>query len=134
MFGTDASLFVDLFLATLLATLPAMLVAIGLVRRGKVKAHARVMTGCFVLFLVSVIAFEADVQFGGKRISPPTWLLLVHLCFAGPCLVLWIRQMVLAKTALANPAPHRRRGKQLIAVLCAAVATGVWLYAETFIL
>ena len=47
MFGTRASLLVDLFLLVLVVCLASMLVGVGLVRRGRVKAHAAVMIETF---------------------------------------------------------------------------------------
>ena len=132
MFGTDASFLVDLFLAVQVLLLPTVVYAVRLVRAGNVRAHARVMTTCFVLFLLSVIAFEIDVQFIGKRVSPAFWPLAIHLCFALPALVLWVRQIASAKTVTTNPAAHRRRGKLVIGLLFVTVATGIWLYVVTF--
>jgi uncharacterized membrane protein YozB (DUF420 family) len=132
LFRTKAGLFVDLFLLLLLALLPAMLVGVALVRRGRVRAHAAVMVTCFVLFLVGVVAFEVQVQFGERYPMPPGPL-VIHLCFAVPSLLLWVRQVATARRALLEPAAHRRRGRVLLALLSFTVATGFWLYAATFL-
>ena len=132
MFGTDASLAVDLFLLLLVVSLPFMAIAILLVRRGHRRAHAAVMTTAFVMFLVALVAFEIDVHFGEYPAQPPRWPLTIHLCFAVPCLFLWVRQILTAKHAAKNPAPHHRRGRVLFALLVVTVATGVWLYRATF--
>ena len=124
--------FVDLFLGVLLAVLPAMFVAVALVRRGKVKAHARVMATCYVVFLLAVIAFEYEVHFGEG--TPPLQRvpLVIHLCFAFPCAFVWTWQVAKAKQAFTDAAVHRRRGKLLMGLLTLTVATGVWLYAVSF--
>lgn len=132
MFGTKASFLVDLFLAVQVVLLPTVIYGVRLVRLGNVRAHARVMITCFLLFLLSVIAFEIDVQFIGERVAPAFWPLGIHLCFALPALVLWVRQIASAKTVTTNPAAHRRRGKQIIALLALTIATGIWLYVATF--
>lgn len=130
---TKAGFFVDLFFLVLLVLLPAILVAVALVRRGHVKAHATINTTCFVLFLVAVIAFEAQVHFGPKGPPLATLPLVIHLCCAVPCLLLWVRQMLTAKRALTQPAVHRRRGRILVALLGLTVGTGAWLYWATFV-
>ncbi len=131
MFGTRAGLFVDLFLLAQLLVLPALLVAVALVRRGRVKAHAAIMRASFFVFVASVVAFEIEVRLGPQ---PPVPLLIlgIHLCFALPALVLWARQLLLGKQAFADPPAHRRRGRILLALLSVTVATGFWLYAATF--
>ena len=132
MFGTEAGFWVDMFMVVLLLLLPAMATAVALVRKGKVKAHARIMATCFVLFIVAVAAFEMEVQFGAPGPPLARTPLWIHLCFAIPCLLLWARQIMTAKSALTSPAPHRRRGKILMGLLVATVGTGVWLYLATF--
>lgn len=128
---TRAGWAVDLFLMLLVALLPALLVAVRFARRGNVRAHARVMVGAFVGFLVALVAFEVEVRLGGSP-APPAGPFAVHLAFALPALGLWIAQIALGRHALLHPAPHRRRGRVLLALLCATVATGVWLYLVTF--
>jgi uncharacterized membrane protein YozB (DUF420 family) len=133
MFGTRAGVLVDLFLVVLLLVLPALLVAVALVRRGRVKAHAAIMRGSFFAFLAAVVAFEIEVRFKSK---PPLALvpLAIHLCFALPALGLWAFQILRGQKALADPVPHRRRGRILLALLSLTVATGFWLYAEVYLL
>ena len=131
LLNTRAGLFVDLFLLLLLALLPVML-AVALVRKGKVKAHATLMTASFAVFLLGVVAFEVQVQFGEKHPMPPAPL-VIHLCFAVPCLVLWIVQIAKGKRAFTEPAAHRRRGRALLGLLSVTVATGFWLYWATFV-
>lgn len=132
MFGTRAGFFVDLFLVVLLALLPLLLYGVALVRRGRVRAHARVMIAAFALFLVALVAFEISVRFGEQTAPLATLPLVVHLVFAVPCLVLWVLQIRSGKHAPANPEPHRRRGRLLLLLLSLTVATGFWLYAATF--
>jgi len=131
MFGTKAGLFVDVFLLVQLLVLPALLVAVGAVRRGRVGLHVRIMQGSFLAFLASVVAFEVEVRLG---YTPPIPLLVlgIHLCFALPALGLWAWQLLRGKQAFLNPAAHRRRGKIVIALLSVTVATGFWLYVATF--
>jgi uncharacterized membrane protein len=131
MFGTRAGVFVDLFLVVLLLVLPALLLAVALVRKGRVRAHAAIMRGSFFAFLAAVIAFEIEVRFHSR---PPLALLPlgIHLCFALPGLALWAFQILRGREALANPGPHRRRGYLLLVLLSLTVATGFWLYAATF--
>jgi uncharacterized membrane protein YozB (DUF420 family) len=132
MFGTRAGFFVDLFLVLLLLELPALLVAVGLVRRGRVAAHAAIMRTGFFVFLASVVAFEIEVRFGPR---PPLALvpLGIHLAFALPALVLWALQILRGREAFSNPPRHRRRGRILLALLSFTVATGFWLYVATFV-
>ncbi len=130
MFGTRAGPFVDLFLLAQILVLPALLVAVALVRRGRVAAHAGIMRACFFVFVASVAAFEVEVRL--ERPPVPLWILGIHLCFALPAFVLWARQLFLAKQAFADPAAHRRRGRTVLALLSVTVATGFWLYVATF--
>jgi len=131
MFGTRAGVLVDLFLVAQISVLPALLVAVAAVRRGRVSLHAWIMRVCFFVFLGTVLAFEVDVR---MRPQPPIPLhvLMIHLCFALPAVVLWARQMWLSKQAFLDPPRHRRRGRMLLVLLSATVATGFWLYAATY--
>jgi uncharacterized membrane protein YozB (DUF420 family) len=131
MFGTRAGVFVDLFLVTQVLMLPTLLVAVALVRRGQVKAHAGIMRAAFFVFLATVVAFEVDVQFGEKPRMPPH-ILIIHLCFALPALGLWALQLLRGKQAFVDAAAHRKRGRIVLALLSATVATGFWLYVATF--
>ena len=132
MFGTRASLFVDLFLLALVVCLAAMLVGVRFVRKGDVRAHAAVMVSTFALFVLAVVAFEVAVRFGDP-VTLPAAPLVIHLCLAVPCLLLWTRQIWLGRRALLDPAPHRRRGRILLVLLSLTVATGFWLYVATFV-
>jgi len=132
MFDTGAGFFVDLFLVLLVAILVAMLLAVALVRRGRVRAHAATMSTCFGVFLGGVVAFEVQVRLG-PAVPLATVPLVIHLCCAGPALVLWIRQIWTARRARSHPAAHRRRGRVLLALLSLTVATGFWLYVATFL-
>ena len=132
MFDTGAGFFVDLFLVLLVAILVAMLAAVALVRRGRVRAHAVTMSTCFGLFVAGLVAFEVQV-----RLGPATPLaavpLIIHLCCAVPALVLWTRQIWTARRARSHPAAHRRRGRIVLVLLSLTVATGFWLYVATFV-
>lgn len=130
MFGTKASLIVDLFLAIQVLIVPALAVAVVLVRKGRVKAHARIMVTCFVLFVLSVAVFEVDVR--SRQLPVRLVPLVIHLCFALPATILWIRQIATARSALTEPSRHRKRGKLVFALLVATVATGLWLYVASF--
>jgi uncharacterized membrane protein YozB (DUF420 family) len=90
------------------------------------------MSTCFGLFVVGVVAFEVQVRLGPAA-PLATVPLVIHLCFAVPALVLWIRQIWTARRARAHPAAHRKRGRILLALLSATVATGFWLYLATFL-
>ncbi len=131
MFGTEAGLFVDIFLLVQLLVLPALLWAVAAVRRGKVGLHARIMQVSFLGFLLSVVAFELEVRLGPTP-PVPLWILGIHLCFALPALGLWALQLVRGKQAFTDPATHRGRGRILLGLLSATVATGFWLYAATY--
>jgi uncharacterized membrane protein len=117
------------FTLLLVVLLAVMLHGVSLARRGRVSAHARVMVACFVVFLLALVAFEVRVRMGEM---PPLARrpLIVHLCVAVPGLLLWIWQVATAKRA--EPAVHRLRGRILLALLSATVATGFWLYVATF--
>jgi uncharacterized membrane protein YozB (DUF420 family) len=132
IFGTDAGFFIDLFLLVLLVELPVMIFAVVLVRRGETRAHARLMSLCFALFLVAVAAFEAQVYLGEPGPPLATTPLVIHLCFAVPTLLLWIYQVATARRAFEDPKPHRIRGRTLMGFLTATVATGAWLYLASF--
>jgi len=132
MFGTKAGLFVDLFLVILLATLPALLVAVALVRRGRVRAHAAIMRTTFFLFIAAVAAFEVEVRLGHTPHLPRVPL-VIHLCLAFPALALWAFQILRGSRAPTEPLAHRRRGRVLLLLLSATVATGFWLYVATFV-
>jgi uncharacterized membrane protein YozB (DUF420 family) len=131
MFGTRAELTVDLFLLALVICLVMMLAGVALARRGNVRAHAAVMIATFAVFLVALVVFEVSVRMG-RPVRLPTLPLVVHLCFAIPCLVLWVAQVRTARTALVAPSPHRRRGRRVLVLLSFTVATGFWLYVATF--
>ena len=90
MFGTRAGFFVDLFGLLFVLILPAIFFAVTLVRRGKVKAHASIMWTSFFIFLTAVLAFEIDVHTSDSEFNVPLWVLGIHLCFALPCLGLWL--------------------------------------------
>ncbi|MHC4549844.1 MAG: DUF420 domain-containing protein [Planctomycetota bacterium] len=130
---TKAGLFVDLFLLLLVCILCAMLVAVALVRRGRVRVHAAVMRGCFALFLVGLGAFEAQVHLGAPGPPLARVPLVIHLCCAIPGLVVWVWQVATPGTARTNPAAHRRRGRVLLGLLSLTVGTGFWLYWATFV-
>ena len=132
MFGTDAHFLVDLFLLTLLVVLPTMFVGVAMVRRGKIKAHVRIMGTCFALFVAAVAAFEIQVHFGEPGPPLARVPLVIHLCFAIPGLLLWAWQILRAKDAFADPATHRKRGRAVLGLITATVGTGIWLYLETF--
>ena len=130
-FGTEADLWVDLFLLVLVLLLPVLVVAIALARRGRIRAHATVMVTAFFVFLLALVTFEIDVRTSDVP-APATVPFLIHLCFALPGLALWIYQVATARRAFSNPAPHRRRGRILFGLLVATVATGIWLYLATY--
>ncbi|MFQ5845064.1 MAG: DUF420 domain-containing protein [Planctomycetota bacterium] len=132
-FGTRADLVVDLFLTVLVLLLPVVFLAVALVRRGRVRAHAVLMGTAFVLFLLALVAFELNVRLRGDALPDPSILpFAVHLAFALPTLVLWTLQIARWREASRAPSRHRRRGRGLLPLLAATVATGVWLYLETF--
>ncbi len=132
-FGTEAGFFVDLFLVVLVVMLPVLLWAVRLVRRGQVKRHARVMTACYVVFLFAVVAFEIQVRLEATPPPLDALALAIHLTFAIPATLLWTYQIARGKRVFDERDAHRRRGRILIALFCATVATGVWLYAATFV-
>jgi uncharacterized membrane protein YozB (DUF420 family) len=132
VFGTKASLIVDLFALVLAAIIPLMIVAVVLVRRGRVQAHSRLMVVSFVAFLFATVALELDVHIGGRTAPLAVLPLVIHLCFSVPTLILWIVQVATSKKALLEPTPHRRRGRILFGMLFGTVATGLWLYLATF--
>ena len=129
---TAAALFVDVFLVVLLVELPVITYAIVLARKGKWKAHAKIMTACYAVFLLAVVAFEAQVHLGEPGPPLATIPLVIHLCFAVPCLLLWTYQIWRGKRVFAEREAHKRRGRILYALLVLTVGTGVWLYAATF--
>jgi len=112
------------------ALLAVMLKGVSLARRGRVSAHAKVMVACFAFFLVALVAFEIRVRMA--EMPPLAQLpLVIHLCFAIPGFLLWIWQIATARRA--QPAPHRLRGRILLLLLSATVATGFWLYVASFL-
>lgn len=133
LFGTRADLIVDLFLVVLVLVLPTVFVAVAAVRRGNVRLHAALMTGSFLLFVLALVAFELNVRFQPDLPAPKIGPFVVHLAFALPTLVLWAIQILRRKQAFTQPAVHRRRGRRLLPLLTATVATGIWLYVATFV-
>jgi len=133
MFGTKAPLLVDLFMAGLLGVLVAMLIAVRAVRRGQTKRHARIMGASYAFFLISVLAFEVQVNLLGTGVPLAMLPLGIHLLFAIPCTVVWTWQIATARRALTEPGAHRTRGKVLFVLLSATLATGFWLYVATFV-
>jgi len=130
---TRADTIVDLFLLLLLALLPVMLAGVRLARRGRVRAHAAVMGGCFFVFLAAVVAFEIDVRLNPDLPSPALVPFLVHMCFALPALIVWVLQLARRAQAFSDPLRHRRRGRLVLLLLAATVATGFWLYCATYL-
>ena len=61
---SEADPILGLFSLLLVLLLAAMLKGVSLARRGRVRAHARVMSTCFVVFLVALVAFEIRVRMG----------------------------------------------------------------------
>jgi len=132
IFGTRADLLVDLFLLALLIDLPLMGVAILLARRGRLRLHKVLMATCYGLFLAGLLAFEMSVRMLHPVEHLPLRPLLIHLCFSGPCAVLWTIQVVRGRRAPTEPARHGRRGRLVFALLVPTVVTGVWLYLATY--
>ncbi len=132
IFDTNAHVVIDIFLLVLLFIIPAVLVGVQMARRRRYRAHALINSVCFFTFLAAVVAFEFVVHFGPPGPPLPPWPLTIHLCFAVPCLVIWIVQMASGKNAKNTPKKHRKRGQLLLALLGATVGTGVWLYMITF--
>jgi uncharacterized membrane protein YozB (DUF420 family) len=132
LFGADAPWGVNVFLVVMVAILPGMAAAIALARAGRIRAHATVMVASFVLFLGSLVVFEWSVQTMAEKPPIPKAVLVIHLCFALPGLVLWVVQLLRGKRALEQPARHRRLGRIVVGFLIATVATGIWLYAAMF--
>ncbi|MEE8104767.1 MAG: DUF420 domain-containing protein [Planctomycetota bacterium] len=131
--GTDADLVIDLFLVSLVALLPMLCWAIALVRQGKTAAHGKWMAVSYAIFVTAVLGFEIDVRLRSDVLpSPKFWPFLIHMHFALPAFVLWTYQIATARRVAAAPAAHRKRGKILITLIFLTVATGIWLYVETF--
>jgi len=131
--GTDADWVIDLFLVLLVALLPMLCWAIVLVRRGKRAAHGKWMAVAYTIFVAAVLGFEIDVRLRADSLpSPEFWPFLIHMLFALPAFVLWTYQIATARKVASAPAAHRKRGKILITLIFLTVATGVWLYVETF--
>ena len=128
----NAPLAVDIFLIVLVGIVPLMGFGMVLARRRRYAAHAAVMVTCFALFLVSVVAFEWSVRASDEIPPLPLLPLVIHLCLALPCAALWVRQVLSGKRAHENPTSHKRRGRFLLALLVATVATGAWVYVATF--
>lgn len=130
LFGTRAPLAVDLFLVVVVAILPLLLASVALVRRGRIRAHAAIMVGCFAAFLLALVFFELAVRRGGP--APARWPFRIHLAVAFPCTALWIAQILRGRRAIAEPRAHRLRGKAILLLFALTSATGVWLYVATF--
>ena len=114
------------------ATLPLLAVAIACAAKGKIRLHAALMVAAFAAFLLSLVAFEWTVRTMDDKPPLPVGVLVVHLLFALPGLVLWTIQLFRAKRALSNPARHRRLGRIVFGLLTATVATGVWVFVAMF--
>ena len=131
-FGTKAPLAVDLFLVTMVAILPLMGLAIVRARQHRFRSHATLMVASFVMFVISLVAFEGAVRTMDDKPDLPKVVLTIHLCFAVPGLLLWIWQLKQAKRARKNPAAHRRLGRIVLGFLVLTVATGIWVYVAMF--
>ena len=132
LFAPHSSFVVDLFLVLLVLLVPWMVWAALLARRGRRKRHARMMLVGFVTFMAGLVVFEIGVRLDPNPPPLAVWPLVIHLCFSVPCVVLWIRQVMLAKRVFDNPARHRLMGRWVMGLLLATVATGIWLYYATF--
>ena len=132
LLAREAPLAFDLFVLVMLALLPVLALAIGLVRRGYARAHGVLMAASFVLFVAALVDFEWAARTMEDRPPLPALALTIHLCFAVPALALWTWQIARAGQSRSDPRRHARRGRLVFSLLVVTVGTGVWVYREMF--
>ncbi|MGQ0615251.1 MAG: DUF420 domain-containing protein [Planctomycetaceae bacterium] len=133
LLNTRADLIVDLFLLLLILLLPVLLYGVRLARRGRLRAHAAVMGGSFLVFLAALLTFEIDVRLSKDLPAPAPLPFLVHMCFALPALFVWVLQLLRRAEAFTAPARHKRRGRLVLLLIAGTVATGTWLYRASYL-
>lgn len=154
--GTRASVMLDVVVLAMLLVLPLLAVSIFLVKRRQYRLHKWLQLGLASVLLVTVLAFEVDMQWLTKwelrAVESPyfelerKWTstvgisLLVHLMFAVPTLVLWIYVVVQALRKFdwePRPGPHSHSHSKwgwlaAVGMLMTAV-TGWIFYALAFV-
>ena len=126
--GTRASIMLDVVFLAMFAIVPVLLLSIYLVRyRRKYNLHKRIQLALGIVLLVSVAAFEFDMQWltvWEQRAEPSPYFetahkwscpagisLAIHLAFAVPTAVLWVLVIVRALRNFPSPpvpGPHSR--------------------------
>ena len=118
--GTRGSFMVDVVVLAMVAVLPVLAVSIYLVKiRKRYSLHKRIQIILGTVLLVTVLAFEIDIQFVSMwevraERSPHfdmenKWTclagisLIVHLCFAVPTLLLWVFTIIQALRHFPKP-------------------------------
>jgi hypothetical protein len=96
--------------------------------RGKYRLHGRLNTVFFVLTLVAVLGLEVVVRFIDPRIfdDVPGEVLLVHLCFSVPALVLMFGMLITGRM-------HRRAVHLALAVLFGVAWVGTFVTGIFFL-
>jgi hypothetical protein len=157
--GNDASLMLDVVVTALALVVPVLMASIWLVRvRRRYTAHKRIQLGLAVVLLLTVAAFEVDMQWvhGGwenvvnKNPQSPRLVgddlrfvrsvLYVHLIFAVTTPLLWALTIALALRRMPSPpgpSPHSRLHKILgwasTVDLVLTSATGLGFYYSAFV-
>ena len=117
--STRATFMLDFVFVAMFAVLPILAFSIRLVKRGGYQWHKRIQITLAIVLLVSVAAFEIDLNFITKDWRPlakpsPYYdsglvdkCLWVHLAFAVPTPLLWIFVIVQALRKFpTRPAPN----------------------------
>jgi len=156
--GTRGSLMLDVVFLAMFVIVPVMGVSIYLVKyRRRYQLHKQIQLALGIVLLVSVAAFEVDMQWVTKwelRAVPSPYFdlqrkwtcpvgisLLVHLFFAVPTAVLWIYVIVQAMRKFPKPVgPNKYSGQHIFWARLAAfemlmtAVTGWVFYTLAFVI
>jgi hypothetical protein len=142
------SLMLDFVVVAMLGIVLLLALSVYLVRvRRKYTLHKWLQIGIALVLLVTVVAFEIDVQFFTKweklaehspyyKSGVVTGALVVHLCFAVPTPLLWLYAIVRALRNYPSPprpGPHSKSHKRAgwaatIGMLMTAITGWIFYY------
>jgi hypothetical protein len=156
--GYDASLMLDVVVTALVLVVPVLAGGILLAKSGRYTQHKRLQLTLAVVLLLTVAAFEVDMQWvhggwenvvnkdpavprlAGERLAVVRSILSVHLLFAVTTPLLWgvtialaLRRMPVPPTPCAHSSLHKLLGWAAAADLGLTSVTGLAFYYAAFV-